>query len=212
MVTRATKQAFVWGALLILVGAALLVEQFANPGAWVWVGVLVSAGLIPFVVFLTDRADWGFLIPAYVFWAVAGLVALITLGVLRGGFVALYVLCAVALPFLVVFVRDRTHWWALIPSYVLLCVGAMVVLIELGVLTDFLIPSYVMFAVAIPFFVVYLNNPQLWWALIPGGITALIGLSFLLVEAVAQYVVPILLIIAGAGILVRHLMRSKPSE
>jgi hypothetical protein len=212
MDNRATKQAFVWGSLLIFFGVALLVETLANPGPWVWVGALVSAGLIPFIVFLTDRADWGFLIPAYVLWAVAGLVALVTLDILTGDFVALYVLSAVALPFLVVFVRNPPQWWALIPAYVLLCVGAMVVLIEQGALGDLLIPAYVMFAVAIPFFVVYLRNPKHWWALIPGGITAVIGLSFLIAEAVAQYVLPVVLIIAGAVILLRHLGRRETAE
>jgi hypothetical protein len=206
------KQAFVWGSLLILLGVALLVEQMADPGPWVWVGVLFSAGLIPFIVYLTDRTDWGFLIPAYVFWAVAGLVALVTLDILVGDFVALYVLSAVALPFLVVFVRNRTNWWALIPAYVLLCVGAMVVLIVQGILNDFLIPAYVMFAVALPFFMVYLWNTKQWWALIPGGITAVIGLSFLIVESVAQVIVPIVLILVGAGILLRQVGRREPSQ
>jgi hypothetical protein len=206
--TRAAKQAFVWGSLLILFGAALLVETLADPSAWVWVGVLFSAGLVALIVYLTDRADWGYLIPTYVMWAVAGLVALITLGILRGDFIALYVLTAVALPFLVVFIRDRRQWWALIPAYVMMCVGVMVVLIAQGVLNDLLIPAYVLFAVAIPFFVVFARSPRQWWPLIPGGITAAVALSFLIAEAVAQYIVPVVLIIAGAWILVRQMGRS----
>jgi membrane protease YdiL (CAAX protease family) len=65
-----------------------------------------------------------------------------------------------ALPFLVVFLRDRNKWGGLIPAYVL-------------------------FAVAIPFFVVYARNSQQWWALIAGGILAVIGLPFLIAEAAA---------------------------
>jgi hypothetical protein len=212
MDTRAKKQALVWGGLLILFGAVLMAENLTDLSAWMWVGVLVLAGLIPLVVYLSDRAEWGFLIPAYVFWAVAGLVALVTLSILSGDFVALYVLGAIALPFLVVFARNRANWWALIPAYVLLCVGAMVVLIEQSLLGDLLIPAYVMFAIALPFFVVYLRNTTHWWALIPGGVTSAIGLSFLIAEAVAQYVVPVVLIVAGAVILVRHLVRREPSQ
>ena len=212
MGARATRQAIVWGSLLIFFGAALLVETLADPGPWLWVGVLFSAGLIPFIVFLTDRTDWGYLIPAYVLWAITGLVALVTLDILIDDLVVLYVLSAVALPFLVVFARNRTNWWALIPAYVLLCVGAMVVLIAQGILTDLLIPAYVMFAVALPFFVVYLGNTRQWWALIPGGITAVIGLSFLIAESVAQFIVPIVLIVVGAGILLRQVGRREPSE
>jgi hypothetical protein len=61
--------------------------------------------------------------------------------------------------------------------------------------------------VALPFFVVYLGNTKQWWALIPGGITAVIGLSFLIVESVAQVIVPAVLILVGAGILLRQVGR-----
>ena len=112
MLSKAGKQSFVWGGFLILFGAALLVETFTGLSAWAWVAtlswtvstrVLTVAGFIAFAVYLTDRSDWGLLIPAYVMWAIAGLVALIELGILRDEFVATYVLTAIALPFLVSF-------------------------------------------------------------------------------------------------------------
>jgi hypothetical protein len=251
------KQGIVWGGLLILFGVALLAESFVDLTAWTWVAILVAGGLGVFVVYLTDRSEWGFLIPTYAMWAVAGLIALIELNILQdelvavyvlsaialpflvvfmcnrqhwwalipayvllaigvmigliewrllgNGFVATYVLTAIALPFLVVFVRDRQQWWALIPLYVLLAVGVMIALIEIDVLDDLLVPAYVMFAIAVPFFFVYARNPKNWWALIPGGIMALIGVSFLIAEALFQYVGAAALIIAGGWILVRQL-------
>jgi hypothetical protein len=72
-------------------------------------GVLAAGGLGAFAAYLTDRSQWGFLIPAYVLWAVAGLIALIMLNVLRDEAIATYVLAAIALPFLVVFLRDRNQ-------------------------------------------------------------------------------------------------------
>jgi hypothetical protein len=152
------------------------------------------------------------LIPAYVLWAIAGLVALITLNVLRDESIATYVLTAIALPFLVAFLRDRRQWGALIPAYVLLAVGVMVGLIGAEVLNDLLIPAYVMFAIAIPFFVVYARNPGQWWPLIPAGIMAVIGLSFLIAEAAVQYIGPVVMILAGAWILVRMFARGEPAD
>ena len=154
------KQGMVWGGLLIFFGVMGLLQTVADLTDWGWVALLTIAGFVVLAVFLTDTSDWTLLIPAYVMFAVAGLIALLTLGVLRDEFVATYVLSAIALPFLVVFVRDRNQSWALIPAYVLLAVGLMVGLIGLGILRDLLIPSYVMFAIAIPFFVVYARNPQ----------------------------------------------------
>ena len=204
------KQALVWGGLLILFGTTMLVESFVELSAWAWVAVLAAGGLGAFVVYLMDLSDWGYLIPAYVLWAIAAMIALITLNVLQDEFIAGYVLAAIALPFLATFVRNREQWWALIPSYVLLAVGLMVVLIGVGVLDDLVIPAYVMFAIAIPFLVVFARDTEQWWALIPGGITAIIGFSFLLAENLIQYVGAAVLIIAGAWILMRQFIRREP--
>ena len=120
-------------------------------------------------------------------------------------------LLAIALPFLAVFYRDRAQWWALIPAYVLLAVGVMVGLLGLGLLSDLMVPAYVLFAVAVPFFVVYGLDRRNWWALIPGGIMALIGLFFLIAEAASAYIGALLLILAGAWILFRVFTRREPS-
>ena len=149
MESRRGSHSAVWGGLLVLFGVVGLVDAFADVTAWGWVGVLVLAGLGVFGVYLTNRTEWAMLIPAYVMWVVAGLVALITFGVLQGAFIPTYVLAAIMLPFLAAYVRDREQWWSLIPAWVLLAVGLMVGLIEQGILSDLLIPAYVMFAVAI---------------------------------------------------------------
>ena len=211
MKSKSGRQALVWGGLLILFGVMALVSTLTSLSAWVWVAILAAAGLGVFAVYLVDRSDWALLIPAYVLWAIAGLIALITLNVLRDEFVATYVLAAIALPFIVVFLRDRAQWWALIPAYVLLAVGLMVGLTEQGILSDLLVPAYVMFAIAIPFLVVYARNPSEWWPLIPAVILAVIGLSFLVAEAAVQYVGPVVLLLAGIWILVRQFARREPT-
>ena len=254
MKQQSRNQALVWGGLLIIFGVVGLVESFTDLTPWAWVAILAITGFAIFGVFLSDRSEWWPLIPTYVLWAIAGLLALVELNVLRDQFLPTYVLCTIALPFLVVYLRDRAQWWALIPAYVLIAVaalvflsetallrdtfqatfvltaialpflvaylrdraqwwalipayvllsiGVMVLLQELGILSDFLVPAYVMFVIAIPFFVVYIRNPKQWWPLIPGGIMAAIGLSFLMVEAF-QYVFPVLVILVGFLILIR---------
>jgi len=211
MHSQGKRQALVWGSLLILFGVMALVSNLTDLSAWIWVIVLALAGLAVFGVYLSERSEPTLLIPAYVLWAVAGLVALTTLNVLQDEFIAMYVLAAIALPFLVVFLRDRAQWWALIPAYVLLAVGLMVVLIESGVLGELLIPAYVMFAVAIPFLVVFAVNPKEWWPLIPGGIMAVIGLAFLVAEAAVEYIAPAALVVVGIWILARQFTRKQPA-
>jgi TM2 domain-containing membrane protein YozV len=260
MKQQSRNQALVWGGLLIIFGVVGLVESFTDLNPWAWVAILAITGLGIFGVFLWDRSEWWPLIPTYVLWAIAGLLALIELNVLDGVFLPAYVLPAIALPFIVVYLRDRAQWWALIPAYVLIAVAALVLLSEtaflpdafeatfvltaialpflvvylrnrsqwwplipayvllsigvmtlleeLGILSDFLVPAYVMFVIAIPFFVVYIRNPSRWWPLIPGGIMAAIGLSFLMVEAF-QYVFPALVILVGLWILIRSFTRKE---
>jgi hypothetical protein len=260
----AKRQNMVWGALLILLGLLALIQAFTDLSAWAWVAALSAAGLGMLAIYLATRSHWAALIPTYVLWAVALLIALITLKILRDEAIATFVLAAVgvpflivylrnrtewwpliptyvlftiglmigligigllkdeaiatfvlwaiALPFLVVFVRDTSQWWALIPTYVLGAIGLMVGLIGSGLLYDLLIPAYVMFAIAIPFFVVYLRNSGHWWALIPAGIMSVIGLSFFIAEAAVSYIGPVILIAAGVWIVVRQFGRKEPAE
>jgi hypothetical protein len=60
--------------------------------------------------------------------------------------------------------------------------------------------------------VVYARNRRLWWALIPGGILAAVGLSFLIAEAAAVYIGALVLILVGVGVLVRVFARKEPVE
>ncbi len=264
MQSLSRKQALVWGGLLIVFGLMGLMESLVELSPWVWVGVLALSGLGVLAVYLTDRSEWGFLITTYALWAVALLIVLAVLDILPGVFIAFYVLAAIALPFLVVYLRNREHWWALIPAYVLLAIGSMialtewgiladafiatyilvaialpfivvflrdrsnwwalipayvlvavgimVALIDVGVLGDLMVPAYVMFAIAIPFLVVYIRNPREWWPLIPGGIMAVIGSAFILSAGAAQTLGAVALIGVGVLILLRQFLHPKSTD
>ena len=204
MNTQSKSAGLVLGGLLIIFGVLALLDTFIDLGAWVWVAVLTVGGLAVYVVYAVERTEKWMLIISYVMLAVAGLVALLTLGLLPDPFVATYVLLSIALPFLAAFLFNRTNWGLLIPAYVLLAIGVMVPLIDLGVLYDTLIATYVLIAIAIPFFVVYILNTRNWWALIPGGILAIIGLGFLIASASVEYLFAAGLIVAGILIVVRQ--------
>lgn len=209
MNTQTTKQSIVWGSLFILFGLLSLAELYFDLAPWLWVGVLALAGLGAFLIYLTDRSNWLLLIPTYVMWAIAGLVSLLLLNMIPDGLVPLFVLTAVALPFIAVYLYDRSNWWALIPAYVLLGIGFMVMLIEYGFLGGFLVPAYVMLTVAIPFVIIYFLNPEEKWPLIPAGIMSFIGLSFVIAATSAQYIVAGILIIVGGWLVVRQLRQPK---
>jgi hypothetical protein len=116
----------------------------------------------------------------------AGILFLLqNLGILGGGLALLWALLfgTGGAVFLYVFLTDHAAWWwAVIPGFALLSIGAIIALDRLapriggnwgGVL--------VLGSIALAFWVIYLTNRENWWAVIPGGVlltTALItGLS-----------------------------------
>ena len=211
MKAKATKQVLVWSAVLILVGVLLLVNLFVELSPWVWAAFLAAAGLGTFALYLADRSDGLVLLATYVLWAVAGLLALVPSDILRDEAVAFYVLPAIALPFLGVYIRDRAQWWALIPAYALLAVVGVIALGESERFSDDLITAYVLFAIALPFFFVFVRNRSHWWALIPGGILTVIGVGFLATEGAFAIVGSVLLIGAGLWFLVRAFTHKEPA-
>jgi hypothetical protein len=205
MISNQNKQNFIWGLLLIVFGITALINSLITLQIWWWVGILFFAGLITIAVYWTERSNWAYLIPAYILWSIAGLITLVTLKIFHDEAIATYVLTIIALPFLVGYLRNRTRWGLMVPAYVLVTVGVMVSLIGLGWLYELLIPAYVMFAIAIPFLLVYILNPKNWWSLIPGGIMGIIGMSFLLATPSARYLVPAALVIVGLWIIMKQL-------
>jgi lipopolysaccharide export LptBFGC system permease protein LptF len=83
----------------------------------------------------------------------------------------------------------------------------MVPLIETDVLTDTIVPVYVMFAIALPFLVVFGRDTKQLWALIVGAVLALAAISFLIAPDLVEYILPVALILVGIGILVRLITR-----
>lgn len=212
MNTQSKKSGIVIGGSLILFGVLALIETVIDLNPWVWVAVLVVSGFAVYAIYAIDRTAKWMLIISYAMLAVAGLVALLALEVLQDPYVATYVLLAIALPFFAAFFFDRTRWSLLIPAYVLSVVGVMVPLIELDALNDLMIPAYVLFAIAIPFFVVYLRNNKNWWALIPAGILAVVAIGFLIAEAAVEYIFGAVLILAGVVIIVRQFTKKEEIE
>jgi len=207
MKAKGTKQILLWSVVLILLGVLALVDQSVELSPWVWAGFLATAGLVGLFLFWFDTSDWSVLLAAYILLAVALLIGLVATEILQDEAVAFFALIAIALPFLGVYYRNRAMWWALIPAYTMLAVVGVIALSEMAGAGDNLVTAYVMFAIAIPFFFVYVRNRAHWWALIPGGIMAAIGIGFLLTEGAAAIVGAVLVIAVGAWLLLRQFLR-----
>lgn len=101
---------------------ALVPPGFLHDEGVAWYVLLAIA--LPFLAaFVRDRARWWALIPAYPLLVVSGAIGLAQSGPLGDDLVSAYFVLALALPFFVIYVRDRRQWWALIPGLVLAAIG-----------------------------------------------------------------------------------------
>jgi hypothetical protein len=138
--------------------------------------------IIPFAAaYLMDRArNWWALIPG----GVMLFLALTTLLVDSAGgeWVGALFLFMIAISFLLVYLSNHTRTWALIVAYATGVLG-LAPLMSIGGRDAAYFGPIFLFAVALPFFIVYFRSAQNWWAIIPAG--ALTTVSVIAALAIA---------------------------
>ena len=160
----------VFGGLALTITLATSSIDTAAVATPLFVGLL-----IPFLVaYLTDRANnWWALIPG----GVMLFLALTTLLVDSAGgeWVGALFLFMIALSFFVVYLNNRTRAWALLVAYILAVLGIAPLMSIGGHNAEYYGPLF-LFAVALPFFIVYFRSPENWWAIIPAGSVTVIAI------------------------------------
>jgi hypothetical protein len=79
--------------------------------------------------------------------------------------------------FLYIFLTSRSNWWAVIPGFVLLSIGALIALERLfPAMSGGWGGALVMGGIGLAFWVVYFLKREHWWAIIPGGVMLTIAL------------------------------------
>lgn len=153
----------VFGGLAVTVALATNNVDSAAVASPLFIGLI-----IPFAAaYLDDRTrNWWALIPG----GVMLFLTLVTLLVDSAGgeWVGALFLFMIALTFFVVYLNNRTRTWALLVAYILAVLGIAPLMSTGGRDADFY-GAIFLFAVALPFFVVYFRSPTHWWAIIPAG-------------------------------------------
>jgi hypothetical protein len=195
----------IWGGLLIILGLVLLAQNLdllGGLGASLWSVFFGAGGLLFLVIYLGDRKQRWALIPGLALFGIAGAIFLSDQGLVPENAVASIVLAAIALPFFLIFLSDREQWWALIPSFTLAGSAAGVFLEGAGLISDETLAAVIIGGVSTGFLVIYLIDRKQWWALIPGGIMAIIAF-FMLLATTAEYIWPLAIIVLGLLLLRR---------
>jgi hypothetical protein len=114
---------------------------------------------------------------------VGALFMLQTLGIVEGLLPLLWMLIFTGSGgiFLYFYWINRESWWALIPGFTLLGLGALLALTEYGPESvDDLAATVFLGSIGLSFFIIYAVNRENWWAIIPGGVLMSVALMVLL--------------------------------
>lgn len=178
------------GALISIVGVILLLSQMeviVLRGA-IWGALALLAGGVVFcALWLSNTQEWWPLIPGSIMgcW---GLATLLDILGLPAWLVTLIGFVGSSLPFFYIFLKvgAQEGWWALIPGGIIAAWGLGSVLGALG-LPEALVPLIGFVGSALPFLYIFsLDRKKNWWALIPGGIMAVMGLVTMLGTVVGE--------------------------
>ena len=154
----------VFGGLAIVIGLA--VSGYDNPAM---ASPLFFGLLIPFAAaYLSDRtSNWWALIPGGIMLFLA--MVLLLVDNVGGEWIGTMFLFFIGLAFFIVYMNNRTHWWALLVAYILFVLSLAPAMASFGGEVPAYYGSIFLFAVALPFFVLYLRTKENWWAIIPAG-------------------------------------------
>jgi len=160
----------VFGGLAVTIALAINDVDSAAVGSPLFFGLLIPFG----VAYLKDRArNWWALIPG----SMMLFLALTTLMVdsIGGEWVGSLFLFLIGLSFLVVYLNNRTHTWALLVAYILGVLSIAPAMASGGGDTAAYFGSVFFLAIALPFFLLYFRSNENWWAIIPAGVTTVLA-------------------------------------
>jgi hypothetical protein len=199
-----------WGGLLILGGVLFLLQNlgiFALTN-FAWAVLIGLAGLSFLYIFFTNRQHWWAIIPGMTLSYLAVLILMDQLapafsGRIGGGLL----LASIGASFWIIYWRNRTFWWAIIPGGVLVTLAIVASADQFfnGIETGgiFFLGLGLTFAL-----LAWVPTPtgRLRWALIPAGVLTLMGIliSFA-TTSLFRLVWPAALILAGLYLFSRRI-------
>ena len=171
----------VFGGLAITIGLAVSGYDSAAMASPLFFGLL-----IPFAAaYLADRtSNWWALIPGGIMLFLA--MVLLSVDNVGGEWIGTMFLFLIGLTFFVVYMNNRSRWWALLVAYIMFVLSLAPAMASFGGDVAAYYGAIFLFAVALPFFVVYFRTEDNWWAIIPAG--SLTAVALVAAAAVAGWI------------------------
>jgi hypothetical protein len=170
-----------WGWLfpaLFCAGIAMIIgmELSGINNSMLEIGILFMSPAVPFYVgYAVNRTQWGLLIPANILAAFTVFATLIEH--VNGQLLTALVIYAIGMPFLVIYLLNRSRRWALITTLIVAVCGTMPLLDTVISIDNKVQGMVFLFLFALGFIAIAVWSKKNWWAIIPGGLFASLGLS-----------------------------------
>lgn len=200
-----------WGLVLVIGGIILLLESMGVlEGSEVfWMAILAIGGILFLVAFISNRGAWWAVIPGVSSLALATGLGLDSFADIGGDTLGAIVLGGIGLSFMIVYLIERTNWWAIIPGGALITL-AIVAGMEGG--DSDMVSGAVFFAgLGLTFALVALlpnKVGRMTWAWIPGGILIILAVIILAgIESMFNYVWPVVVIAMGLFFILRTILK-----
>jgi hypothetical protein len=212
--TKDNRRLFVIGLVTIILSIMSLLNNIINIDAEIWISIsALGLSLLLFLwAYLVDHETYA-AIGAYVLTAIIGLLVLTTWFSFAEAIVPSYVLNAVGLPFLIVWLDNRQNWGMLIPAYTLAAITPILFITK--TVKPELLPAYVLTVIGLPFLLAYFVTRKKGW-LVPSGIlfivaASFVGIAFGIPAAFISISLPVLALVLGAAF-VWQAAKQQPEE
>ncbi len=197
----------IWGGLLILAGILFLLQEMSILGSafeLLWIFLMAAGAGVFLWVYFTRKDQWWAIIPGLALLGLTLVGLNETFSLLPGSsWTGAVFLGCVGLAFWLVYLRKPEQWWAIIPGGVLLTLTLVTGLEGITNQTDVVF----FLGLGVTFFLVALLPAAAYntrWALIPGGILAVLGLVLITqINNLMNIIFPVVLVGLGIFILVR---------
>jgi hypothetical protein len=200
-----------FGGLIILAGILFLLQNlrvFVLPSLF-WGVLFAGAGLVFMYFLLENRANWWTAIPGCILIGLAGTIVVSDIPAASHLSGSIFLL-AIALSFVLVYLVNRSNWWAIIPGGIMVTL-AVVAGLPSGDDRSGMISGGILFlGMAATFGLLGLlpGTRLMKWPFIPAAILALIGLLILTTSShLFNYIWPVALVLVGLYLLLRSALK-----
>lgn len=158
------------GSILLIIGVLFLLNNLDVvylESSLFWAPFFVVLSLLFFIYYWRERGSWWAVIPGVITLTLALIIFFDYLRLFSGGVLGSIFLWGTAVAFLLVYLVDRKNWWALIPFWVTLILGATAIVETSHRFASGLGGAIFLAGMGLGFLGVYILNRSNRWALLP---------------------------------------------